>query len=132
MKKIITLGLTSAVVLSIGTTAFAATPVQAANFTSPNEKAIYKNIGTYPNFIDEDGDGICDNTGLYIGSGRGKGINGGRFVDNNGDGLNDNIGSGAGGYFTDANGDGECDNAGTAQGTNRGQGQRMGQARNRS
>lgn len=53
------------------------------------------------NFVDADGDGICDNTGLPVGvrpeyAGQGLG-----FVDADGDGINDN--------FIDADGDGICD-----------------------
>ncbi len=119
MKKIITLGLTAALVLSVGaTTTFAATPTKGVNYADTDGNGICDNIGTYSNFIDEDGDVICDNTGLNIGMGRGE--NGGRFVDNDGDGANDNIGSGNGGYFTDTDNDGECDNIGTSQGQGRG------------
>ncbi len=128
MKKIITLGLTAALVLSIGgATALAATPRGGANYTDIDGNGICDNIGSYSNFIDQDGDGICDNTGLNTEMGRGK--NGGRFADNDGDGVNDNIGSGNGGYFTDDDGDGECDNIGTRQGQGRNAGQ--GKGRNR-
>ena len=48
-------------------------------------------------FIDEDGDGICDNCGNGVG-----------FIDEDGDGICDNCGNGAG--FIDEDGDGICDN----------------------
>ncbi len=57
--------------------------------------------GTASNFVDEDGDGICDNC---LGTGIG-------FVDEDGDGVCDNcLEAGAG--FIDADGDGICDNMG--------------------
>ncbi len=120
MKKIITLGLTLALLLTAGTmAAFAATSMRGANYVDSDADGVCDNMGTHVNFIDEDGDGICDNIGLYSGRGMGRGKNGGNFVDSDGDGINDNIGSGAGGYFTDANGDGECDNIGSGQGRGR-------------
>ena len=91
-----------------------------------------------PAFVDEDGNGICDNyenggRGLARGRGvgRGRGIGrgrgtGGYFVDADGDGVCDNFtngtwrgvgrGRGTGGYFVDADGDGVCDNYGTRRG----------------
>ena len=92
MKKLVSLGLATALTLALGVTAFAAESTVGANYA------------------DADNNGICDNTGI------GRGKNGGRFVDANGDGINDNIGSGNGGYFADEDGDGTCDNAGTRQG----------------
>lgn len=67
-------------------------------------------------FVDNDGDGVCDNAGQG-GGGRGgrMGQGGGRgagFVDNDGDGVCDNAGQGNGGRgagFVDNNGDGVCD-----------------------
>ena len=55
-------------------------------------------------FVDADGDGICDNTGLPVGVRPGAGMGQGQgvgFVDADGDGINDN--------FIDADGDGICD-----------------------
>ena len=74
------------------------------------------------NFIDEDGDGICDNWqagGKGLGLGKGNREN---FVDEDGDGICDNYQSGLrkglgqgrgyrqGAGFLDADGDGVCDN----------------------
>ena len=83
--------------------------------------------GNGTNFIDENGDGICD---LYQGGGQGIGRQSGNriksglrnFVDADGDGVCDNTGNtgmrGAGRgsrvNFVDNDGDGVCDNAGTA------------------
>jgi hypothetical protein len=56
--------------------------------------------GVCDNFIDADGDGVCDNC---TGKGTGKGNRtGSDFVDADGDGICDN--------FIDADGDGVCDN----------------------
>ena len=68
------------------------------------------------NFVDADGDGICDNACVY--------------TDADGDGICDNCGidhwcgmagDGCGRNFVDANGDGVCDNYTTGQGCGIGQ-----------
>ena len=66
--------------------------------------------GINDNFIDADGDGVCDLTGLPVGSGG--------FIDVNEDGVNDN--------FVDADGDGLCDLTGLPVGTGTGSGFRGG------
>ena len=83
-----------------------------------------------PSFIDEDGDGICDN---YQAGGRGLGLRNGtgaNFVDADGNGVCDNAGTGVGranragkglrngtgANFVDADGNGVCDNAGASTG----------------
>lgn len=62
------------------------------------------------NFVDANGDGVCDNAGTN--ASQGKRVN---FVDADGDGVCDNAGTGLGKgkrtNFVDANGDGVCDNA---------------------
>jgi len=87
-------------------------------------------------FIDENGDGVCDN---YANGGLGLGLGYGykrNFVDVDGDGVCDNCGSGTknrNAYgnknqyrtnYIDADGDGVCDNAGTNKisGKNNGKG----------
>ena len=65
------------------------------------------------NFVDANGDGVCDN----YGTGRGQ-----YFVDADGDGVCDNYGTGRGQYFVDADGDGVCDNYGTGCGHGQGHG----------
>lgn len=52
------------------------------------------------NYVDVNGDGVCDNWGSYY-----------RFVDANGDGVCDYQGTNC--RFVDANGDGVCDYQGT-------------------
>lgn len=59
------------------------------------------------NYVDADGNGVCDNYGT--GCGR-------NYVDADGDGVCDYYGTGTGRYYVDANGDGVCDNYGTGCG----------------
>lgn len=101
--------------------------------------------GSSTNFVDENGDGICD---LYQGGGKGfgrqtgnKGQNGlHNFVDADGDGVCDNAGNtgnrgtgrGSRINFVDNDGDGICDNAGTSIGTHLNKGRAYnGRGRNR-
>ena len=89
-----------------------------------------RNRGQQQGFVDEDGDGVCDNC---AGGGRGPGFTdtnndgvcdhapaGGRgsgFVDEDGDGVCDQAVNGARGQrrgFVDEDGDGICDNCGTS------------------
>ena len=46
-----------------------------------------QNNGQGAGFVDEDGDGVCDNRGTGLGNGQGAG-----FVDEDGDGICDNLG----------------------------------------
>lgn len=89
--------------------------------------AAAQGTGYRRNFVDADGDGICDNAG------RGEAGCGRYFVDADGDGICDNAGRGGAGcgrYFIDADGDGVCDNYGNAgQGRGRGNGFRGGRNR---
>ncbi len=80
MKKIISLGLTAALILSVGVaTAFAATPMRGANYADTDGNGVCDNndirdkIGTYSNFVDEDGNGECDNIGTGADSNQGQG-----------------------------------------------------------
>lgn len=88
-------------------------------------------VPTGQNFVDEDGDGVCDTCGSVPGSGtgnqNGNGAGGSNFVDEDGDGVCDTCGSvpgsgmgsqngnGAmGSNFVDEDGDGICDTCGMA------------------
>ncbi len=51
--------------------------------------------GNGPGFVDEDGDGVCDNAGTGRGHGHG---NGPGFVDEDGDGVCDHAGTGHSGH----------------------------------
>lgn len=85
MKKMRIVALSAAVVLTLGiTTAFAAGG---------------------RNYVDANGDGVCDN----YGTGRGA-----YYVDADGDGVCDNRGANC--LYVDADGDGVCDNYGTGLG----------------
>lgn len=55
------------------------------------------------------------------GPGNGTGQCAGNYVDADGDGVCDNAGTGQGPGYVDADGDGVCDNAGTGRGAGRGQ-----------
>lgn len=92
MKKLLTNITVLALVFSIGSA-----DALAANANNTRGR----------NFIDADGDGICDYCDTYC-----------EFVDADGDGICDNYGSGKcrtgrgrGRNFIDADGDGICDNA---------------------
>ncbi len=104
MKKVVLGVLGTALALAVGTTgAFAA------------------GSGVRRNFIDADGDGVCDNIREGICS----------YIDTDGDGICDNRGARNGNCpaeggknFVDADGDGVCDHY--ASGQNRGNGHRNG------
>ena len=86
MKKVLAGILTAVLVLSLSTVSvLAAGP------------------GCGRNFVDADGDGVCDYAGSHC-----------RYTDENGDGICDNCGALAGACggqnFVDADGDGVCDN----------------------
>lgn len=70
------------------------------------------------NFVDLDGDGICDNIGTKTPPKVNTILSGTGFVDADGDGVCDNKGTAAGNgkrtNFVDADGDGVCDNEGSA------------------
>lgn len=110
MKRVLTGIVATALVLSLGvTTAFAAGWGHGRNYVDADGDGVcdYYAGGRY--FVDADGDGICDNcdgTGWH-------------YVDTDGDGVCDYYGGGR--YFVDADGDGVCDNyAGGGRGAGRG------------
>lgn len=101
-KKIISAALTLALVLAVCITgAFAA----HGGFGRGSGTC----LSSGQNFIDEDGDGLCDN---WAGGGSGRCGNGQGFIDEDGDGLCDNCGTQCvgGRNFIDQDGDGVCDN----------------------
>ena len=79
-RKIITAIVTAALVLSLGTGAMAASQGHGGGGCQ----------GRY--FVDEDGNGVCDN----LDTGKGQGGQGRFFVDEDGDGVCDNLGTGRG------------------------------------
>ncbi len=140
--------LTSAIALAMFLTGFAligdatAEPIgRGVNSTPENTPAATQQdvqpVDTRgPNYVDADGDGVCDNRPAC---GQGKGRRGG-YVDANGDGICDNQGAGARGQrngqggarrgYVDADGNGVCDNQGLGdQHRRRGHGQGRGQGR---
>ena len=120
MKKTVVLAVTVLTLSMAGTAVFAAG--RGNEFGQNNSgtrmncgrNCIYTNCGA--GFVDENGDGTCDNYG--------NGNCSWRFADENGDGVCDygcgNYGTG----FVDENGDGVCDNYGTygTYGTSKGTG----------
>ena len=92
MKKIVVLVVALAMILSFAAVAYGTDEVvNGRQFGYTNR--------VQRQFVDEDGDGICDNTGLRAGNGMRNG-----FIDEDGDGICDN------GGFIDEDGDGICDN----------------------
>ena len=96
-----------AMVMVMGTAAFAAD----APVTQPTA------AGQCVNFVDADGDGVCDNAGQQLGqrSGAVNGQRGGQQIGRSGQqGMRGTgLGQNANGSFVDADGDGVCDNLGT-------------------
>ena len=103
-------------------------------FVSADDEVVSGNQNR-PSFIDDDGDGVCDNTGRSLGRGQGWGkMNRTSFVDEDGDGICDNFddedGDGIcdncanGANFVDADGDGVCDNFVDGKERRSGRGQR--------
>lgn len=90
MKRIITMFLAVLMVAGLATTAMAR-----------------GGYGRGRNYVDADGNGVCDNYGT--GCGR-------NYVDADGDGVCDNYGTGCGRNYVDADGDGVWDNYGTGCG----------------
>lgn len=107
-KKFLTGIATAAAVFSLETMGvFAATPTPNIAATDSDYTAACSYCGAGCLFIDENGDGICDNynnCGVYGGQG---------YVDENNDGICDNY-NGSGAYagrgYVDQNNDGICDN----------------------
>lgn len=112
MKRAIVGVLTAAMVLSVGvTSAFAAGRGcgrgHGRNYSNANKNAVCSNYTGACSFVDEDGDGICDNCNGYH--------------------KNCLSGNGCGQNYTDADGDGVCDNyQGCGQGRGRGRGRGRG------
>ena len=140
MKKTLIVGLSVVAIMLLGTSL-------AMAYESPEEYVSPELVQGIqgPNFIDEDGDGICDLMGTGQ-SGQGQGYGpwglqagtcGGNFIDEDGDGVCDLAGMGqgfgpggsqdgtCGDNFVDEDGDGVCDLAGSGQaGTGQGFGGR--------
>ena len=124
MKKIFAGIVTMVLVLSVtATTAFAAGRGCGRYFVDEDGDGICDNAGSACGFVDEGGDGVCDNAGSAC-----------SFADEDGDGVCDICGTyhrdgaagAGGGNYVDADGDGACDNyaAGQGRGCRRGCGGR--------
>ncbi len=106
MKRIIKImAVTTIVGISMATYAFAGYGNQ-----------FFKNSA---NYVDADGNGVCDNYGV-----NGNGVN---YVDTDGNGVCDNYGvNGNGVNYIDTDGDGVCDNYGNKVCPRNGMGRKLG------
>jgi type II secretory pathway pseudopilin PulG len=164
MKRSVIVGLVVVAILGIVTTVALASNAKTTNALDTAEQvesvlgeemntetAVTQEQPAVPagqNFVDEDGDGVCDTCGSVPGSGmgsqNGNGPSGSNFVDEDGDGVCDTCGSvpgsgmgsqngnGAmGSNFVDLDGDGVCDTCGMApaDGTGNQYGRQAGQGR---
>ena len=88
MKKLMMSAMAMMLAFSACTTAMAADFSSGENFVGANGGPICGYRGQYCQFVDEDGDGICDNYGTgRCGMGLGNGTG---FIDADGDGICDN------------------------------------------
>lgn len=102
MRKVF-LGIWATIIaLSVETSVFAACPAAGCNYVDADGDGICDYAGSFCNYIDSDGDGICDYCGSFHSSGS-------AFVDADGDGICDYYAVGQCGGFVDADGDGICD-----------------------
>ena len=72
------------------------------NYVDANGDGVCDTWGSCPGYVDADGNSVCDNRGACV-----------SYVDANGDGVCDTCGRMCGGNYVDADGDGVCDNWGT-------------------
>lgn len=109
MKKKLLAILATGAALSMGAAvAFIAGPAMGTTADAEENSAVNKPAACA--FVDEDGDGVCDNKG----NGQGLGNCGKNFVDEDGDGVCDNKGNGQG--------RGNCGGAKDGSGKGNGQG----------
>lgn len=91
MRKVFSGILAAVIVLSAGTSAFAAGPGRGRCFTDADRDGICDNAGSACVYADVDGDGLCDVCSLsHAGCLTGDGM---VFVDADGDGICDGCGS---------------------------------------
>jgi hypothetical protein len=130
MKRYFLIGLALVTILALNIS-FAVAQDTEPDPVPPNSNGV--------NFVDDNGDGICDNCGSGS-RGAMNGNQGANFVDEDGDGICDNCGTGSRGAmngnqgpnFVDQDGDGICDNIGTGSRSSGGRGRgRMGNGNGR-
>ena len=115
MGKVALRVLAMMMVLSLGAaTAFAASPGSGGNYVDADGDGICDYAGSVCSFADADGDGLCDSCGTAHLRGMAGAGCGGNLVDADGDGICDNL--------TDTDGDGVCDNSARGHGRGRGNG----------
>ena len=94
MKSIVTITVLTICFLAIGSLSYA--QQGGRGYGRGNGKGL-AGAAQGANFVDKDGDGICDNVGTRMGRGRGNGkglggaAQGANFVDKDGDGICDNF-----------------------------------------
>lgn len=153
MKRSLMIGLAVVAIFGIVTVIalVSNTPIaKALGITDPVESVLTEDVNvetaapqaqpavpTGQNFVDEDGDGVCDTCGSVpgtsMGNQHGSGMMGSNFVDADGNGVCDTCGNmpgtgmgnqqgnGAmGSNFVDEDGDGVCDTCGSVPGTGMG------------
>ncbi len=107
-KFILTGILTAAFLFSCKTDGvFAATPARDRSFICTFSETPCSYCGSGCSYVDEDGDGVCDNFVCPAGQG---------FVDEDKDGICDYNSCPAGQGFVDEDGDGVCDNYASGRG----------------
>lgn len=121
MKKVCIGILAAVMLLSLGTTsALAAGRGNGRGYVDEDGDGVCDNYNGACGYVDEDGDGVCDNYNGACG-----------YVDEDGDGVCDNCGryprrsayrTGYGRFFVDEDGDGVCDYYATGRVGRRGQG----------
>lgn len=102
MKRMTTIVLLTICVLAIGSWSYAQHRGKGCGRGCGNSVSA-SNTGCGMNYVDSDGDGVCDNAGLRNGKGRGHGR---RFHAKNGTGTASQHGP----RYVDENNDGVCDN----------------------
>jgi hypothetical protein len=103
MKRIINMALTLAVILALG--------VLFTDSASAQNKGTKTQDGKGQYFIDQDGDGICDNVGTNMGQKMGNGMKGKGNGPKDGTG-NKGVGPKDGTGYGSGNGTGVCDGTG--------------------
>lgn len=92
IKKVLIGFVATSLILSLETmSAFAAVPAGGRNSINSDNSRLCNYCGSECQFIDEDGDGICDNYSNQKNCGKGLGLG---YIDEDGDGVCDNYVSG--------------------------------------
>jgi hypothetical protein len=113
MKQIINFAATLLVLTLLTTSIFAQEEIRVQNQKMVKEQTLQGTNNTGPNWVDENGDGICDNVGTSKqgqGNGQGKGYG---LKDGSGSHVRPQDGTGYGKAAGAGNGTGDCDGTGS-------------------